>query len=58
MVATEFVGTSITSQGISAKTMESWRAENPHIRYVNSTRRGYTTMELTAEALLRAACAR
>jgi alkaline phosphatase D len=48
VVATEFVGSSITSQGIAAKTVESWRAENPHIRYLNSTRRGYTRLELTA----------
>ena len=48
-VATEFVGTSLTSQGISQKALETWRAENPHIRYANSSRRGYTTMELTAQ---------
>ncbi len=49
VVATEFVGTSITSQGLSQKTLESWRDDNPHIHYANSTRRGYTTMELTAK---------
>jgi len=48
VVATEFVGTSISSQGISQKSIETWRAENPHIRYANSTRRGYTAVELTA----------
>ena len=49
VVATEFVGTSIASQGISQKSLETWRAENPHIRYANSSRRGYTTVELTAK---------
>jgi alkaline phosphatase D len=48
VIATEFVGTSITSQGIGQKTLENWRAENPHVHYANSTRRGYTTIDLTA----------
>ncbi len=48
-VATEFVGTSLTSQGIAQKVLETWRAENPHIRYANSSRRGYTTLELSAQ---------
>jgi len=47
VVATEFVGTSITSQGMAQKRLESWRDDNPHIHYANSTRRGYTTLELT-----------
>jgi alkaline phosphatase D len=49
VVATEFVGTSIASQGISQKSIETWRAENPHIHYANSSRRGYTTLELTGK---------
>jgi alkaline phosphatase D len=49
VVATEFVGTSIASQGISQKSIETWRAENSHIRYANSSRRGYTTLELTGK---------
>ncbi|HUF81561.1 MAG TPA: alkaline phosphatase D family protein [Burkholderiales bacterium] len=49
VVATEFVSTSITSQGISQKALDTWSAENSHLRYVNGTRRGYTTMELTAK---------
>ncbi len=48
VVATEFCGTSITSQGPSAKQIASTLAENPHIRYGNGTR-GYVTMELTRE---------
>ncbi len=49
VVATEFVGTSITSQGPSLKQVQTWAAENPHVKYANSTRRGYTTLELTAK---------
>jgi alkaline phosphatase D len=48
VVATEVVGTSITSQGISRKALENWRAENPDVRYANSARRGYTLLELSA----------
>src|SRR5262245_6467547 len=46
-VATEFVGTSITS-GLSRSQAEqdALRAENPHIRYADVTRRGYVRMEL------------
>ena len=48
VVATEFVGTSITSQGIAQKQLEAWRADNPHVRFADTTHRGYTTIELTA----------
>lgn len=48
VIATEFVGTSITSQGPAQKRLEAVLAENPHIRYANGTRRGYTVMELSA----------
>ena len=47
VLATEFTGTSITSQGMSPKVLETWRAENPHVRFGNSTLRGYTTIELS-----------
>jgi alkaline phosphatase D len=46
VVATEFCGTSITSQGPNAKQIAATIAENTHIRYGNSTH-GYLTMELT-----------
>jgi alkaline phosphatase D len=48
VVATEFVGTSITSAGPTARQTEAWRADNPHIHFANGTQRGYTTIELTA----------
>ena len=47
-VATEFVGGSITSQGPTARQLEVWRAENPHIRYANSSRHGYTVLDFAA----------
>jgi len=50
VVATEFTGTSITSQGASPKVLETWRGENPHIKFGDSTRRGYTTVELSGKA--------
>jgi alkaline phosphatase D len=47
-VATEFVGTSITSQLARTQTEQDLiRLENPHITYGNLTRRGYVRMELT-----------
>jgi len=49
VVATEFVGTSITSQGMSQKRIDAIAAENPHIKFANSLRRGYTTIELSAK---------
>jgi len=52
VVATEFVGTSIASQGISEKSLDTWRSDNPHIRFANSTRRGYTVLEITPQLCL------
>ena len=56
-VATEFVGTSITSQLARTQAQQdAIRQENPHIKYADVTRRGYVRMELTparAQAELR-----
>jgi alkaline phosphatase D len=47
-VATEFVGTSITSQlNRTQEKLDAIAGENPHIKYANLTRRGYVRMELT-----------
>jgi alkaline phosphatase D len=49
-VATEFVGTSVTSQlARSQVELDAIRGENPHISYANLTRRGYVRMELTRD---------
>ncbi len=41
VVASEFCGTSITSQGGSQKMVDALARENPHIRYGRSDHRGY-----------------
>ncbi len=51
VVATEFVGSSITSSGDGADTRpetEKLRAENPHIRFYNN-RRGYVLCQVTPQ---------
>ena len=50
LVATEFCGTSITSQGPSQKQVLAWLAGNPHLRYGNGQQRGYVKMEIRRDA--------
>lgn len=52
VVATEFTGTSITSQGPSRQRVDTILAENPHIKFANGARRGYTLIELTPQRCL------
>jgi len=47
VVATEFVGTSISSDGPPRSRVEAWAADNPHIKYADPTRRGYIAFELS-----------
>lgn len=49
VLATEFVGTSITSQDPSPNAVAAALAKNPHIKYGRGDRRGYTTIELTKD---------
>ena len=49
VVATEFCGTSITSQGPPQERVDASRADNPHIKFANSERRGYVRLEITPE---------
>ncbi|HEX2116042.1 MAG TPA: alkaline phosphatase D family protein [Alphaproteobacteria bacterium] len=51
-VAMEFCGTSITSQSARQEVFDALLPENPHIRFVDSTYRGYTRMRLTQERCL------
>jgi alkaline phosphatase D len=52
VVATEFVGTSVTSQfGRSQDAMDALRGENPHLRLANGARRGYVRLEVTPRKL-------
>jgi len=47
VVATEFTGTSITSDSRPQQRTSQYVAMNPHIRYGRSDRRGYMLVELT-----------
>ncbi len=49
VIATEFVATSISSQGPARARTEEWQQENPHIKYANGSRRGYTAIELSGQ---------
>jgi alkaline phosphatase D len=52
VVATEFVGTSITSQfGRPQAQVDLLLLDNSHIRLANGSRRGYVRMEVTRERL-------
>lgn len=46
-LATEFVGTSISSPGMSADVLRRKVDASPHIRYGNSQRRGYLVFDVT-----------
>ncbi len=47
VVASEFVGTSITSQARSQASVERLLPDNPHIRFAEARYRGYTRVEVT-----------
>jgi alkaline phosphatase D len=47
-IATEFVGTSITSQAWSMERLRPMLPDNPHMKFVESGYRGYVRVELTA----------
>ena len=51
VVAAEFVGTSISSQGWAQKRFDALRADNPHLLLADSRYRGYVRVELTPELL-------
>ena len=49
VLATEFCGTSVTSNSRPQSRTEQYLAMNPHIRYGRSDRRGFVLMELTPQ---------
>jgi len=53
VLASEFTGTSITSESLSQDLIDSWREDNPHIKFAEGRYRGYLRIELTP-GLLRA----
>src|SRR5262249_58966678 len=50
-VATEFVGTSISSIGPSYSQFMAWMPDNPHVHFFESRQRGYVLVELTPERM-------
>lgn len=50
-VATEFVGTSITSDGPPRQPFADRLPENPHVKYFNSGTHGYVVAEATPKAM-------
>ena len=50
-MASEFVGTSITSQAWSYEQMLKLLPDNPHIRFADNRKRGYLRMDLTMQHL-------
>jgi len=50
IVATEFCGTSITSQGIRPDIVKAIAEANPHIHFAESTKRGYVVLDFSREA--------
>jgi alkaline phosphatase D len=52
VVATEFCGTSITSQGPAQARLDVLRPENPHVRFASSEKRGYAVLELSEKRCL------
>ncbi|MDK8265360.1 alkaline phosphatase D [Pseudomonas sp. SORGH_AS199] len=51
VVASEFVGTSITSDGPDYRRFQALLPENPQVRFFDSRERGYLALELTRERL-------
>ncbi|OYV01201.1 MAG: hypothetical protein CFE45_05885 [Burkholderiales bacterium PBB5] len=55
-LAVEFVGTSVSSPGIDSDTTGAiagaLRFYNPHLKYINLTRRGYMVMDVTPERVV------
>ena len=46
-IATEFVGTSISSRGVPYERFAKFLPNNPHVRFFESRLRGYVSVELT-----------
>jgi alkaline phosphatase D len=49
VVATEVCTTSITSQGVSQARVDALRAENPHVKFASSEKRGYVRLDFAPE---------
>lgn len=49
VIATEFVGTSVTSAGVDFEMFSKFLPDNPHIKYFESRQRGYAKVEITPQ---------
>jgi len=50
-LATEFCGTSITSQGLEQARIDAARGYNPHLRFARADQRGYVSFSLSGRSL-------
>jgi alkaline phosphatase D len=50
-VASEFVGTSITSESWKQEIIEGMKPNNPHVLLADATKHGYVVMELNEKRL-------
>jgi alkaline phosphatase D len=50
-VATELVGSSVSSPGPSYGQFMRWMPDNPHVRYFESRQRGYVSVEVTPDRM-------
>lgn len=50
-VASEFVGSSISSPGISHEAISAMRDDNPHVKFCDARYRGYVLCQLTPQQL-------
>jgi alkaline phosphatase D len=51
VIAAEVCATSVSSRGMGEGTLQSIVQANPHLRYAEGKRRGYSLLELTADRL-------
>jgi alkaline phosphatase D len=49
VIASEFVGTSISSHGPGRARIDALLAKNPHVKFANGARRGYAKFEVTPQ---------
>jgi len=51
VVATEFVGTSVSASGPSYDTFAAFLQDNPHVQFFESRKRGYVSVDVDAGQL-------
>ncbi len=51
VIASELIGTSITSHGVPYDVFAKYLPDNPHVKFFESRQRGYVSVELTRDAM-------